>query len=139
MKWLNESGQAAVEFAIIIPLVALLLLVIIACGYGAAAQLLVISATSQGARLGAARCEEQAEPSAVLAAAQEKALAMLAPLPGPRAVTAQFDGEDLLVTSTYTYTPPLPGAEALFGESLVIGHALRYYCGVGSNPAPPPS
>jgi Flp pilus assembly protein TadG len=135
LKWQSEAGQAVVEFAVIVPLVGLLLLVIVACGYGSAAQLVVIAGAGQGGRVGAMRCAEQAEPAEVLQAAQERALAQMAPLSGTKTAGAAFEGEDLVVTATYTYLPPLPGAQALFGDSLTLGHRVRYYCGLQTNPA----
>jgi hypothetical protein len=128
MRWQRCNGQAAVEAAFIIPVVLLLLMMIVAVGYGATAQLLVVTSASQGARQGAALCAEGHTPAESLAGAEQRALSLLDPLAGPKQVSSFMDGWDLLVTSQFIWTPPLA---ALLGEGqgeVVLAHTARYRC-----------
>lgn len=129
MTWRSRKGQAIAEAALVIPLLLLLLLGIITFGYGGLAQLLVVTSASQGARLGAAMCGESQPPDVVLSSTRQRALTVLSPLAGPKDAGASFDGSDLVVTSTFDYTPPLPGTRAIFGSnSLHYQYTARYRC-----------
>lgn len=112
----------------LIPVAVLMLLLLIWAGYGVFAQLLVVNSASQGARHGAALCAGQQPAEAVLTGARERALAILSPLTGPKAAGAELDGPDLLVQSTYTFAPPLPGARVLMGDGLIMRYTARYRC-----------
>jgi hypothetical protein len=127
--WRNRAGQAAVEAAVAIPLVIMLLLALVSVGYGAVAHLLVVSSAGQGARRGAALCAEQQPAAVVLNGAREAALTALLPLPGPKEAQAVIDGEDLVVSSLYRFSPPLPGVRWLAGEGLLLRHDARFHCG----------
>lgn len=124
-----------VEFALLVPVVALLLALIVGTGYTAVAQMVAVTSASQGARLGAAACEEQGDPAAVLEGAEQRTLRLLEPLSGSKMVEAVFDGADLVVTSRVT----LLDGGAGHPDVLVIGHTARYYCGLATQPEPPPS
>jgi Flp pilus assembly pilin Flp len=87
VQWRNSAGQAAVEAAVLIPLVALVLLAVVSAGMGAVAELLVVSSAGQGARHAAALCVPGGPPSGALDSAEQTALNGLRPLSGPKQVT----------------------------------------------------
>ena|GEM_PF-5973869 len=128
MRWKENSGQAAVEAALVIPLIVVLLLLTFSFGYAVLAQLLVTTSAGQGARQGAMLCADAQPAAVVLDSAREKALALLKPLAGPKDATASFAGQDLVVMSSFTYAPLFPGARTIFGDSLIFSYTARYRC-----------
>lgn len=128
MRWRDSAGQAAAEAAVMIPLVLLLLMVVLAVGYGVVAQLMVVHSAGQGARLGAALCADGQPPAAVAAAARREALRVMDPLAGPKQAEVRYEDPDLVVRSTFNYLPPVPGARAVLGRSVVLRATVRYRC-----------
>lgn len=127
------------ELAATIPLMLILLLLMIMVAYGAAAQLQVITSAGQGARLGAAYCAANEEPEVILAAARERALALLTPLHGEQDVQVVFADGTLSVTSLYAFVPPFPGAASLLGGPLLLHYTAHYYCSDDPSAALSPS
>ncbi|HYG58576.1 MAG TPA: TadE/TadG family type IV pilus assembly protein [Symbiobacteriaceae bacterium] len=138
MKWRNESGQAALEMAIVIPVVLLMVLSLLSAGYVMMAQLMVVNSAGQGGRMAAGLCSSPSATAAeVLDTARQRALEAMGPLVGPKAALAEMDGQDLVVTSTYEFRPPLPGARMLVGDAITFRYSVRYRCGPDSSEEPP--
>lgn len=129
MRWRDGAGQAALEAALVLPLLLLLLLGTVTFGYWGVAQLLVISGAGQGARLGAALCGDGKPAGVVVQQSRERVLSVLSPLAGPKDAASGFDGSDLVVTARFTYRPPLPGAAIIFGsDAIPLTATARYRC-----------
>lgn len=128
MQWRRTEGQALVETALVVPILLILLALLLAAGQAAVAELLVVTSAGQGARQGAALCAEGRNAGEVVDAAQQRALDLLTPLNGQKAVEAVMDGPDLVVTTTYAYTLPLPGARLIGDGQVHLSDSARYRC-----------
>lgn len=128
MRWRRTNGQAVVETALVIPILLLLLACVLAAGYAAVAEILVVTSAGQGARQGAALCADGQSTADVLDAARQRALDLLAPLAGEKQAGAIMDGPDLVVTSSYVYSLPLPGAKLIGDGKIHLDYTARYRC-----------
>jgi Flp pilus assembly protein TadG len=104
----NEDGQSMVEFAIVLPLLALLLFGIIQFGIVFRNYLAVTDAVRVGARK-AAVSRQHANPPAVATAAAKKAAGDLGGAMNVSIVSTWKAGEDVKVTGSYPYQINLLG------------------------------
>lgn len=108
----NESdrGAAAVEFALIFPLLLLLLLGIIDFGRALNAQITLTQAAREGARL-----EALDQPDVV--SRTQSAATGLNPMPGVSISSSCRGGDDAIVTVTYTFefVTPVGAIGSMFG------------------------
>lgn len=112
----NERGQALVEFAIVAPVLCMVLFGIIQFGILYNNYLTLTDAARVGARKGAVS-RTAVDPAAVAKAAAVKAATDLDPLKFKVFVTAPLwaPGEDITVKATYPYDLKL------FGKALITG------------------
>lgn len=113
----GTDGQAAVEVALVLPLVALLLLLIVQAGSVVRDQVLVVHAAREAARAAAVDPSPGAARQAAAAAADLD----------PRRLDVRVDpggpGRPLAVTVRYRPTPAAPLVGALVRGILLEGHA----------------
>jgi Flp pilus assembly protein TadG len=110
----RESGTAAVEFALVLPLVLVVVLALVQTGLLVRDRLLVEAAARAGARAAAVADDDPAIRSAAVAAApslDEGALAVSVDRAGAR-------GAPVTVAVRYTSAVRVPFVEWLFGSSV---------------------
>lgn len=115
--WACEDGAVAVEMALVLPLLLLLVCGIIDFGRMLNAQILVSSAAREGVRMAALNHPELVPSRVGLAAAS------LSPAPGAAIVSAcdtdpqTEDNAQVLVSHTFSFATPLNAIAGLFGGS----------------------
>ncbi|MET3933128.1 TadE/TadG family type IV pilus assembly protein [Arthrobacter sp. OAP107] len=123
-QWRNESGAAAVEFALVVPLLLLLLLGIIEFGRVFNAQMQVTAAAREAARVMA--IQKQADLSIATAVADAPGLTP-ALTPGQVAVAPGSCTTSTDATVTVTYSLRL--VAGLFGSSIPLTGRAVMRCG----------
>jgi len=110
----SEGGTAAVEFALVLPLVLVVALALVQTGLLVRDRLLVESAARAGARAAAVQEDDSAIRSAALAAApslEESAVELAVTRAGVR-------GEPVTVAVRYLASVRVPFVDWLFGDSI---------------------
>ena len=123
----RDRGAAAVEFALIVPIVFLLLVGIITFGFVLNAQVTITQAAREGARLAAICYQDPSCSSTVVARTQGAAPGLTIPAGGVSVDTsgcgttgASGTPGDAIVTVTYTVNlgiPPVAGGVTLHGTA----------------------
>jgi Flp pilus assembly protein TadG len=113
-RWRNDHGASAVEFALVLPVLVLLLFGIAQFGITFSQWLAIEHAAREGARWGSLGYDSVAVTSKVLAAAPGLNAADVAISVTP-ADPAENQGDPVTVTVAYP-TPVLPLMESVFGN-----------------------
>lgn len=114
----RDGGQAAVELALVLPLVALLLLLVVQVGLVVRAQVLVIHGAREGARAAAVDPAEGAAREAVLAGTDLDAARLEVEVTG-----RDGPGSRVSVEVRYHVPTDVPLVGALVGDVTLTGRA----------------
>ncbi|CAM5779724.1 MULTISPECIES: TadE/TadG family type IV pilus assembly protein [Brevibacillus] len=123
----REEGQAITEFAIVLPVMILLITGILVFGHMMYAKTLVVLSASQGARVGGAVWDDEGA-GAARAKIRNTALSILTNgLSGSHDVQIRETGNDISVTVTYDYPVTIPIISAFFSNPVVkLEHTAVY-------------
>lgn len=113
MKKKNESGQAIVEFALLIPLFLILIAAVIDFGWVLTHELSLSSAVREGARVGITCASEDNFELQVKTRVQRVAAA---PPSSTLSVTVSSEGGDVVVKANYDLQLLTPVGKLLFGS-----------------------
>ncbi len=115
----NQKGQALVEFAIILPLLLLLVLGIIQFGMIIGGYLAVQNAVREGARAGVIGCTNAEINSTMRSVSpnlkSEHLIVSIMPSEGSRR-----SGETLMIRASYNYPLTIPIIESIFGGAVPL-------------------
>ena len=105
----NEQGQAMTEFAVVLPIVALVLFAIVQFGIAFNNYLTLTDAVRRGARTAAVSRQTGTGTSTTVAAVQQAAADLNQSKLGVTVSSTWLPGDDVSVTATYPYSISLFG------------------------------